>query len=67
LLARLADFLGIEADQRWLVDALKCYDLKPSYDHAQELVVEFQRLVDEHFADDAEFASRLRVFLPAPS
>ncbi len=65
LLAGLADFLAIEADQRWIADALKCYDLKPSYDHAPELVAEFRRLVDEHFADDTEFASRLRMFLPS--
>ena len=67
LLASLAEFLSIEADPRWIRDALHCYDVKASYDHSAEHVAELQRLIDDHFADDAEFAGRLKKFLPVDS
>ena len=63
LLQRLACFLGINADERWINDALKCYQLKPSYNHSPQLLTAFRSSVELHFAHDAIFQRRMLRFL----
>lgn len=63
MLSQLARFLLIEADWRWVSDALKCYELKPSYDHSPELLATFRSSVEQQFAGDSEFKKRMLRFL----
>lgn len=62
-LVRLADFLSIDCDEQWLADAQRCFQLRPSYDHAPEFLATYKRLLDNFANEDAEFAEKLRGFL----
>jgi hypothetical protein len=48
-LTKLATFLGIESDQRWLADALECYRLKQPYAYSKAIRDAFQAKVSERF------------------
>ena len=63
LLRQVARFLRIEADERWVRDALKCYELKPSYDHSPDLLASFRSSVEQQFVDDPDFKQRLLRFV----
>jgi hypothetical protein len=63
-LLRLADFLGLAPDERWIADALHCFRSEAHYEHGAELIQHYRMLVGELFADDRETASRLLRFAP---
>jgi hypothetical protein len=63
LLDRFARFLNIDPEDRWIADALKCYELKGAYAHTPELRSLFRSMVMDYFADDIDFQQRMLKFV----
>lgn len=62
-LREFAGFLNVEPDERWVADAVKCSDIKASYEYSDELVNTFRAAIDEHFSDDLVFGNQLMRFV----
>lgn len=61
-----ATFLGLEATPEWVEDALRVYQIKPSYDHDAELVAEYRSRIERYFVNDLgdpEFAETMTRFI----
>lgn len=61
----LAAFLGIEAEARWIEDALEAFRLEPGYDHPAEHVARYEALVHERFAEHPHLRAELLAFTAA--
>ena len=59
----LAVFLELDATPQWIEDALRCYQIKPSYDHDADLVAKYKQLVEKHFVSDLGFAEIMTRFI----
>ncbi|MCP4693418.1 MAG: PqqD family peptide modification chaperone [Desulfobacterales bacterium] len=62
LLARLAEFLQIDADHQWIRDALACYRLKKPYTHSPELIDLYDRLIRSRFSGRPAILKKLAKF-----
>ena len=63
VLARLATFLQLEAEQEWLEAGTEAFQVSSQYDHSTDLVGHYRRLVEEKFGSDPEFAQDLLGFV----
>jgi len=65
MLVRLAGFLDLEPERRWIEDSLGCLKVKGGYDHKPEWVEAFERLQEVFLKDHPEFRARLAGMAPA--
>jgi len=63
MLIKLAGFLGLESEDRWIKDSLRCIDIKHSYEYNPEWVETCHRLCRVYFADHQEFLDHLEKLL----
>ncbi len=63
-LARMADFLGLEATQGWIADSLQVFEINPGYEHPDGLVSVYREYVERKFSGFPDFAARLLRFSP---
>ena len=59
----MAQFLEIEADERWCENALQVFQSQGSYHHSDKLREFYANAVGERFSSHPEFAAKLLVFL----
>jgi len=59
---KLAGYLMIDADEKWIKDCLDFIQIKKSYKHEQDLVNYYTDLVDRYFKNYPDFADRLKKF-----
>ena len=62
-LRSFAEFLGLECDEQWLTDVVRCFQLTPSYDHAPDFVATFERLLVDFAQEDPDYAEKMRRFI----
>jgi hypothetical protein len=62
LFQRLAGFLRLSPDERWMADALRCFVVRKRYKHDLSLRQWYGRRVQQVFAADPEFAEKLARF-----
>lgn len=67
VLARLATFLQLEAEQEWLEVGTEAFQVSSQYDHSTDLVGHYRRLVEEKFGSDPKFAQDLLGFVTEES
>ena len=63
VLARLATFLQLEAEQGWLETGTEAFQVSSQYDHSTDLVRFYRSLVEKKFGGDPEFAQDLLGFV----
>ena len=63
VLERIARFLELEDDRRWMTDATRCFVVAKSYEHPEGLVARYTAKVREMFSEDRSFASKLMRFV----
>jgi len=63
VLQRMARFLELEDDRRWLDDAARCFVVKKLYEHPEGLVARYEAKVRDLFANDDAFAKQLLRFV----
>jgi hypothetical protein len=63
MLARMARFLGLDEERRWMTDATRCFVVAKSYEHPEGLVARYVAKVRETFAGDPAFAAKLLQFV----
>ena len=63
VLERIARFLALDDDERWLADASRCFEVNKSYEHPEGLVARYVAKVRELFEDDRPFATKLMRFV----
>lgn len=61
-LRRLADFLSLDRDQRWLEAALAAYEIKSVYRHEEAFIRYYRKRVSEMFANAPRLRDRLLAF-----
>jgi hypothetical protein len=59
----MAQFLEIEADERWRENAIEVFQTQGSYHHSEKLCEFYGNAVRERFSGHPDFASKLLVFL----
>lgn len=62
-LRRMAEFLELADDRRWLADATRCFVVAKSYEHPPGLIARYEEKVRSLFAGDRAFASKLLQFV----
>lgn len=55
---RLASFLRVDPDERWIEDSLSVYDVSAGYEHSSELVDAYRSAVDAHLQGLPELQQR---------
>jgi hypothetical protein len=65
LLVRLAHFLKIEPEKRWIKDALKCYNLKEPYPYEQSLIDHYRERIREQYKNSPDMLNRFMKFVEA--
>ncbi len=50
-LLKLAEFLNISADEKWLAHSLRNYSVRKKYDHSKELKYYYNKTVEEMFSE----------------
>jgi len=63
VLERMARFLGLEEDRRWLDDATRCFVVAKNYEHPEGLIARYEAKVRDVFSNDRTFASKLMQFV----
>jgi len=61
-LGRLAAFLGVEPEERWIADSLTCWKLKGSYEVAADVKAAYRASVEKHMARHPEMQGKLLAF-----
>ncbi|MQC26266.1 MAG: hypothetical protein DWG76_02300 [Chloroflexi bacterium] len=59
MLTRLAEFLGVSSDERWLRDTLNVYQVRPPYKYDDDLVAHYAKQVAKLFDDQPDVANHL--------
>ena len=61
-LLNLADFLGVEPNEKWCENSLEAFDMKSRYQHSGDIVDLYNKFVEEKFADFPEASAKLLQF-----
>jgi len=62
LVVALSGFLGIEPFEDLVRDTLECYQLKPSYEHAPQLIEQYQKTLPLYFKKHPKVREKLAAF-----
>lgn len=63
MLTRLAEFLHLDADERWIANALAAMKIKSGYDHDRELVDFYRNTVNVNFKEFPQLSEGLLRFI----
>jgi len=58
----LADFLGVEPNEKWCENSLEAFDIKSRYQHSEDIVDLYNKFVEEKFAAFPEASAKLLQF-----